>query len=321
MLCHLNDSMEDPNLLVGYSTSDDAAVYRLNDETALVQTVDYFTPVVDDPYTFGQITAANALSDIYAMGAKPLLALNIIGFPVKLLSLDVLVEILRGGADKVKEAGAIVVGGHSIEDQEPKYGLAVTGIAHPDHIITNATARPGDALILTKPLGTGIINTAIKGKMADSAASNAAVNLMTALNDRAARVMVDLGAAACTDVTGFGLVGHLYEMLAASGVGGRMFLPEIPVLDQVRPLAELGMAPGGAYRNLEFLAEWLRWDADIKDIDRLILADPQTSGGLLIAVSADRAEEMVSSLQEAGVAGALIGQIIESDQPLIHVEK
>lgn len=277
--------------------------------------------MVDDPYTFGQITAANALSDIYAMGAKPLLALNIIGFPIKLLSMDVLVEILKGGADKVKEAGAIVAGGHSIEDNEPKYGLAVTGIVHPDRVITNAGARPGDALILTKPLGTGIINTAVKGKLADDAACRAAINVMTTLNDRAAGVLIASGASACTDITGFGLLGHLYEMLAASGVGGRVFLKEVPVLEQVRPLAAMGIVPGGAYRNLEYLKEWLRWDKSIDDVERLLLTDPQTSGGLLIAVSGDKADETVRALREEGVAGVKIGEIIESDLPLIHVEE
>ena len=305
---------------MGASTSDDAAVYRLNDEIAIVQTVDYFTPVVDDPYTFGQITAANALSDIYAMGAKPLLVLNIVGFPVKLLSMDVLVEILKGGADKVKEAGAIVAGGHSIEDNEPKYGLAVTGIVHPDRVITNAGARPGDALILTKPLGTGIINTAVKGKLADDVACRAVINVMTALNDRAARVMITSGASACTDISGFGLLGHLYEMLAASGVGGRVFLKDVPVLEQVRSLASMGIVPGGAYRNLEYLKEWLRWDNHIDELEMLILADPQTSGGLLMAVAADQAEQTVRALEEEGVTGVRIGEIIQSDLPLLHVE-
>lgn len=317
-MCHLS-IIEDPNLLVGSSTSDDAAVYRLNEETAIVQTVDYFTPVVDDPYTFGQITAANALSDIYAMGAKPLLALNIIGFPLKRLPIDVLVEILKGGADKVKEAGAILAGGHTIEDNEPKYGLAVTGIVHPDRVVTNAGARHGDALILTKPLGTGIINTAVKGRLADDSTSMAAVNLMAALNDRAARVMAAIGANACTDVTGFGLLGHLYEMLAASRVGCRIFLKEVPVLDQVRSLASMGLVPAGAYRNLEYLEEWLRWDGSIDDLDRLILADPQTSGGLLMAVSGDVADEAVRALEEEGVAGVKIGEIIESEVPLLKV--
>jgi selenide,water dikinase len=319
-LCHLS-IIEDPNLLVGSSTSDDAAVYRLNEEIAIVQTVDYFTPVVDDPYTFGQITAANALSDIYAMGAKPLLVLNIIGFPIKLLPKEVLIEILKGGADKVKEAGAIVAGGHTIEDNEPKYGLAVTGIVHPDRVVTNAGARPGDALILTKPLGTGIINTAVKGKLADDSACSTAIKLMTTLNDRAARVMSELGASACTDITGFGLLGHLYEMLAASRVGGRIYLKEVPVLEQVRSLASMGIVPEGAYRNLEYLKECLCWDKNIDDVDRLILADPQTSGGLLMAVSGDRADEAVRALQDEGVAGVKIGEIIESDVPLINVEE
>ena len=288
---------------------------------AIVQTVDYFTPVVDDPYTFGQITAANALSDIYAMGAKPLLVLNIIGFPVKLLPLEVLVEILKGGADKVKEAGAIVAGGHSIEDNEPKYGMAVTGLVHPDRVITNAGARHGDALILTKPLGTGIINTAIKGKLADDSARRAAVELMTALNDRAARVMSEVGVRACTDITGFGLLGHLYEMLAASGAGGRIYLDKVPLLEQVRSLAEIGMVPAGAYRNLEYLEQWLRWDSSLDDLDKLILADPQTSGGLLIAVPGEKADHFMELLHESGVKGALIGEVIEASEPVIYICK
>jgi selenide,water dikinase len=320
VLCQLSSS-EDPNLLVGSSTSDDAAVYRLNDDLALVQTVDYFTPVVDDPYTFGQIAAANALSDIYAMGAKPLLALNIIGFPIKLLPLEIMVEILKGGADKVKEAGAIVAGGHTIEDNEPKYGLAVTGLIHPDRVIKNVGAHPGDVLILTKPLGTGIINTAVKGKFADEPTRQAAVEVMTALNDRAAGVMFSLGVSACTDITGFGLLGHLYEILSASGVGGRIYLKKIPVLDQVRNLAEMGLIPGGAYRNLEYLEECLRWDEEIDETDRLILADPQTSGGLLMAVSGERADEAVSAMRAEGVTGVKIGVIIESSVPLINVRK
>jgi selenide,water dikinase len=303
VLCQLS-SIEDPNLLVGSSTSDDAAVYRLNDDIAIVQTVDYFTPVVDDPYTFGQIAAANALSDIYAMGAKPLLVLNIIGFPIKLLPLDV-----------------IVAGGHTIEDNEPKYGLAVTGLVHPAHVIKNAGALPGDVLILTKPLGTGIINTAVKGKLADEPTCRAAVEVMTTLNDRAAKVMSGLGVSACTDITGFGLLGHLHEMLAASGVGGRIYLKEVPVLEQVRPLAEMGLIPAGAYRNLEYLEEWLCWDEDIDDTDRLILADPQTSGGLLMAVSAGRAGEAVRILRAEGVNGVKIGEIIASKVPLLNVKK
>jgi selenide,water dikinase len=235
--------------------------------------------------------------------------------------MDILVEILKGGADKVKEAGAIVAGGHTIEDNEPKYGLAVTGLVHPERVVTNAGARPGDALILTKPLGTGIINTAVKGKIAEDSTCRAAIDLMTALNDRAARIMSLFGAGACTDITGFGLLGHLYEMLAASRAGGRIYLKEVPLLEQVRPLAAMGIVPEGAYRNLEYLQEWLRWDGSIDEVDKLILADPQTSGGLLMAVSGDRAEEVVGALREEGVAGVKIGEIIESEVPLLHVEK
>lgn len=320
MLCQL-DPVEDPDLLVGSSTCDDAAVFRLNDDMAVVQTVDYFTPVVDDPYTFGSITAANALSDIYAMGAKPLLALNIIGFPTGVLPLEVLVAILKGGADKIKEAGALLAGGHTIEDKEPKYGLAVTGLVHPERIITNAGARVGDSLFLTKPLGIGIVTTAIKGDLADKLAYQEAVNLMVALNDRAARVMIESKASACTDVTGFGLLGHLYEMVAASGVGAKLWLSNIPVLEQARSLAAMGMIPAGAYRNLQYLDQMLKWENSIEEIDRLILADPQTSGGLLIAVPREQAALAVRLLSAAGLNGRKIGEIIESTLPQILIEK
>jgi selenide,water dikinase len=305
---------------VGSSTYDDAAVYRLNDQTAIVQTVDYFTPVVDDPYTFGSITAANALSDIYAMGAKPLLALNIIGFPCKVLPLEVLTEILRGGADKVKEAGALLAGGHTIEDNEPKYGLAVTGLVHPDRVVTNAGAFPGDTLILTKPLGVGIITTAIKGAMADEAAYRAAVGLMAGLNDRAAQVMSEHRVHACTDITGFGLLGHLSEMITAGGTGSRIFLNQIPVLASTRHLAGMGMVPAGAYRNLQYLEGMLRWDKDIEEVDKLILADPQTSGGLLMAVPGEEAGHVAAALRAAGVYGDIIGEVTASEKPLITVE-
>ncbi|OPX90420.1 MAG: Selenide, water dikinase [Pelotomaculum sp. PtaB.Bin013] len=304
--------------MVGSSTSDDAAVYRLNDDMAIVQTVDYFTPVVDDPYTFGLITAANALSDIYAMGAKPLLALNIVGFPTKTLPLEVMVQILKGGAEKVKEAGAITAGGHTIEDEELKYGLAVTGVVHPERIVKNAGARPGDTLILTKPLGIGIITTALKGDLIDNSTYQHAVELMATLNDRAARVMTEIGVNACTDVTGFGLLGHLYEMLTASGVGARLRLPDIPVLKQARSLAGMGIIPAGAYRNLNYLSDFLKWKSGIEDADRLILADPQTSGGLLMAVPGDKTKIFTERLLAEGVAGAEIGEIIDG-KPVISV--
>ncbi|OPY57698.1 MAG: Selenide, water dikinase [Pelotomaculum sp. PtaU1.Bin035] len=313
------DPVVDPDLIIGSSTSDDAAVYRLTDDTAIVQTVDYVTPVVDDPYTFGLITAANALSDIYAMGAKPLIALNIIGFPAKVLPMEILVEILKGGACKVKEAGALLVGGHTIEDNEPKYGLAVTGLVHPGCVVTNAGAQPGDALILTKPLGIGIITTAIKGDMADDSVYHEAVELMSTLNGQAARIMIESGVDACTDVTGFGLLGHLYEMVVASGVGASLWLRNIPVLKQARTLASLGMVPAGAYRNLQYLNEKLKWEDGIEDVDKLILADPQTSGGLLMAVPGDKAEGVINLLLAAGVTGAKIGEIVQSATPFIFV--
>lgn len=293
----------------------------MNDETAIVQTVDFFTPVVDDPYSFGQITAANALSDIYAMGAKPLLALNIIGFPKKVLPLDVLVEILKGGAAKVKEAGALLVGGHTIDDDEPKYGLAVTGLVHPDRVVTNAGALPGDVLFLTKPLGTGIITTAIKGDLVDEQTHQAAVEIMVTLNDRAASAMAETGVNACTDVTGFGLLGHLYEMVSASGTGGRVYLNRVPFLERAYALALMGMVPAGAYRNLQYLKECVRWVVKAEEVERLILADPQTSGGLLISVPRAKAKVLNENLVRAGVSGVEIGEIVESEKPLIYVEK
>ncbi|OPX85632.1 MAG: Selenide, water dikinase [Pelotomaculum sp. PtaB.Bin117] len=313
------EQVEDPNLLVGSSTSDDAAVYRLNNDMAIVQTVDYFTPVVDDPYTFGLITAANALSDIYAMGAKPLLALNIIGFPTKTLPLEVMVQILKGGAEKVKEAGAIPAGGHTIEDEELKYGLSVTGVVHPERIVTNAGARPGDTLILTKPLGIGIVTTALRGDLVDKATYQGAVELMVTLNNRAARVMIETGINACTDVTGFGLLGHLYEMLAASGVGARLRLPAIPVLRQARSLAGMGIIPAGAYRNLNYLDDFLTWEGGIEDVDRLVLADPQTSGGLLMAVPGDKTEIVMDGLLAEGVAAAEIGEVIDAKPRILVI--
>ncbi len=305
--------------MVGASTCDDAAVYRLTSEIAIVQTVDFFTPVVDDPYTFGQITAANALSDVYAMGAKPLLALNIVGFPKKTLPLNILAEILKGGADKVREAGALIAGGHTIEDDEPKYGLAVTGLVHPDRVITNSGARPGDVLILTKPLGTGIITTAIKGELADDSVYASAVEQMTALNDRAAQIMLEAGATACTDITGFGLLGHLYEMISAGNTAARIYFRKVPFLEQAYSLALMGMVPAGAYRNLQYLEKQLRWEVNIDDAEKIILADPQTSGGLLMAVPREEARSALEALLKAGVNGAEIGEIVESGVPLIYV--
>jgi selenide,water dikinase len=300
----------DPNLLLGIGTDDDAAVYRLTDEIALVQTVDVFTPIVDDPYQFGAIAAANALSDVYAKGGRPLLALNVAGFPRK-LPLDILVEILRGGAEKAAEAGVIIVGGHTIDDPEPKYGLAVTGLVHPNRFVANAGARPGDALYLTKPLGIGLITTAIKqGKVADDVAAEA-VRVMGILNRAASEAMQHVRVHAATDITGFGLLGHLHEMAAASGVAARVRASSVPVIDGARALVAAGTIAGGTARNLEWLQEKVQWDPAVDETTRVVLADAQTSGGLLIAVPETRAAALETALRARGVEWASrIGEIV-----------
>ena len=298
-------------MLIGTKTADDAAVYRVIESLAIVQTVDYFTPVVDDPYTFGQITAANSLSDIYAMGAEPLFALNIAGFPADTLPLEVLAKILQGGADKAAEAGISIVGGHTIKDAEPKYGMAVTAVIHPDKVISNAGARVGDRLILTKPLGLGIVTTAMKqGKAAPSTIAEA-IEVMTTLNREAARAMVAVGAHACTDVTGFGLLGHLSEMVRASGVGAAISVSRVPVLAEAWQLVREGIAPGGSRRNLDYLRDRLVTTPGIGEAELLVLADAQTSGGLLIAVAAKDRDRLLAELISRSVAVvADIGEIV-----------
>ena len=287
---------------MGISTRDDAAVYRLSDDLALVQTVDVFTPVVDDPFQYGAISVANALSDIYAMGARPLLALNIVGFPRGKLPLDVLGEILRGGAAKAEEAGVLIVGGHSIDDPEPKYGLAVTGTVHPQKIVTNAGGRPGDLLVLTKPLGLGVITTGIKQGRTPPAVAEAAIRVMGTLNRAASEAMVEVGVHACTDITGFGLLGHLHQLAAASGVAAYVRVGPIPFLPEARVLARQGAIAGGTARNFEFLQDKVSYDEGIDEETRLLLADAQTSGGLLIAVPPDRAAALDAALQRRGVS-------------------
>ena len=304
-------TFSDPRILVGPETADDAAVYQLTDDLAVVQSVDYITPVVDDAYACGAVAAANSLSDIYAMGAQPLFALNIVGFPTGKLSLDVLSAILQGGADKVKEAGASIIGGHSIDDPEPKYGLVVTGIVHPHKVITNAGARVGDALVLTKPLGLGIITTGIKQERVSEDTVRQAVDVMTMLNKAAAEAMVEVGVNACTDITGFGLLGHLHEMTAASGVGARIALTSVPVLPDAWPLVRNGVCPGGTKRNRQSLEGKVEWAPGLTDEDRLILCDAQTSGGLLIAVSEEKSARLVERLRAAKtLAAARIGEIV-----------
>jgi selenide,water dikinase len=312
--------VRDPNLLVGMETCDDAAVYRLTSDLALVQTIDYITPLVDDPYQFGQIAAANSISDIYAMGARPVLALNLVAFPSGALPMEVLGEILRGGADKAQEADVRIIGGHSIDDREPKYGLAVTGFIHPDRILRNSTARPGDRLVLTKPLGMGIVSTAIKRDLASADLIERAVRIMATLNKNAAVAASEVGVNACTDVTGFGLLGHLHEMTAGSGTGAAISSAQVPVLPDVVELATQGVVPGGTQRNLAFVEPFVSFDATVSEVQRLILADAQTSGGLLLAVPAERAAALVQALEAGGVpVRAEIGEITEDPAGHIRV--
>ena len=310
--------------MVGIETGDDAAVYRLGPEIALILTVDYFTPIVDDPYSFGAIAAANAVSDVYAMGGKPLLALNIVGFPIDKLPKEVLAEILRGGAEKAMEAGVLIVGGHSIDDDEPKYGLAVTGVIHPDLVVTNKRARAGDDLILTKPLGMGIISTAIKRQKASASLVRRAVQVMSTLNRDAAEAMTEVGAHACTDITGFGLLGHLYGMTRASGVGAKIKLSKVPILPEVWELAKEGCIPGGTRKNYSFLQEKeaVTWDPGIDELTRLVISDAQTSGGLLIAVAKEKSQDLLSRLEARKTqAAVLIGEIVDDSSRRIHVEE
>lgn len=297
------------DLLVGLETGDDAAIYRLRGDLALVQTVDFFTPIVDDPYAFGQIAAANALSDIYAMGGVPFLALNVVCFPVKKLGTEILAEILQGGADKVAEAGAVLAGGHTVEDDVPKYGLAVSGTVPPDAVLTNATARPGNRLVLTKPLGTGVITTAIKADMCPEEVARAAIASMQALNAAAARVMREVGVEASTDVTGFGLLGHALEMAVASGVGLRIEAGAVPLLPGARELARMGLLPGGAHANARHVQGAVRFAQSVPQDLRDLLTDPQTSGGLLMAVIPEKTGELLERLHAAGVAAAAIGEV------------
>jgi selenide,water dikinase len=300
----------DPNLLVGMDTADDAAVYRVRDDLALVVTTDFFTPIVDDPYDWGRIAATNALSDVFAMGGTPLLALNVVAWPREGLPFELLARVLDGGADVVRAAGALVGGGHSIDDAEPKYGLAVVGTVHPDDVLANAGARPGDALVLTKPIGLGVISTAVKRDAATPELVADAVHVMTTLNASARDAALELGHAthAATDVTGFGLLGHLREMLAASGVAAEVDAAAVPVIEGVRELLAAGMVAGGTQRNHAFVSDVVDWGA-LPENEQLLLADAQTSGGLLIAVAPERASTLVDALERRGTpAAAVIGQ-------------
>jgi selenide,water dikinase len=304
--------VSDPNVLVGSQTADDAAIYRIDDERALVLTTDFFTPIVDDPYDFGAIAATNALSDVYAMGGTPLTALNIVGFPDADLDANVLAEILRGGAEKAREAGIDIVGGHTIKSDEPIYGLAVTGIVHPRRIVSNAGGRPGDTLVLTKPIGIGITTTAAKQDRDTAGALAEAIRLMTTLNRAAADAMATVDAHACTDITGFGLLGHLRNLAAASACAAVVHLDAVPMIAAARVYAREGIVPGGTHANWRFLNDWVDYESDLAKDEQLLLCDAQTSGGLLVAVAASDADALCRALRDRGAPCAAVVGALES---------
>ena len=308
----------DPNLLVGFDESDDAAVYRVSDDIAMVQTVDFFPPVVDDPYTFGQIAAANALSDVYAMGGVPKLAMNLLAFP-SCLPLEAVGEILAGGASKVAEAGAVIAGGHSIEDPEPKYGLCVTGLVHPDRVLTNSGAKEGDILVLTKPLGTGILTTAAKAELLEEGDYREMVAVMTALNRAAAEAAVPLRPNACTDITGFGLMGHAKELAEGSGLTVELWPSRVSILPKALELARDGIIPAGAYRNLDFAGPEVETAGEFPQEVLDCLYDPQTAGGLLVSIPEDRAEELLRRLADSGVSAAAVGAVRPRGEKLLRI--
>jgi len=309
-------TLTDPRILVDASTRDDAAVYRLAPDRALVATVDFFTPIVDDAYDFGRIAAANAFSDVYAMGATPLLALNLVGWPRGKLPLDLLGEVLRGGQEIAQQAGAFVLGGHSVDDPEPKYGMVAIGEAHPDRIVTLARARAGDVLVLTKPIGTGVLTTALKRDLLTAADLTEAVASMTTLNAGAARAMLAVGVHAATDVTGFGLLGHLHNMLVASGVAAEVDAAAVPLFPGAADLAARGAVPGGTQRNRDALAADVSFAPGVDEATRVLLHDAQTSGGLLLAVPAERGDALLAALKKEGTpAAARIGRVTSGPRP------
>jgi len=312
--------MSDPNLIVGMERPDDAGVYRIAPDLALILTLDFFTPVVDDPYDFGQIAATNALSDVYAMGGRPVLAMNIICFPGKGTDIAILQEILRGGYDKMMEAEVLLVGGHSVDDPEIKYGLSVTGTVHPDKVLKNTGGQPGDAVVLTKPLGCGIISTAIKAGLADRKAEEQAIRSMKTLNRRSMEIMEGFPVHACTDVTGFGLLGHAAEMVEGTDVGLEIHVSKVPVFPEALEYARMGLVPGGAYRNRDFRKKMVDIQAGISEELATVLYDPQTSGGLLIVVPARDADRFVMQLHDGCVEAAVVGEITESHPGRIVVK-
>jgi selenide,water dikinase len=308
------------NVLVGLERADDAGVYRVSDDLALIQTVDFFTPIVDDPYWFGQIAAANALSDVYAMGGTPKTAMNLVGFPIKTMDIDILRQIIQGGLDKLTEASTVLVGGHSIEDKELKYGLSVTGFVHPRRVLTKKNLQAGDRLILTKPLGTGIINTAIKGGLASDKLIDTVTRLMATLNRDAAEVMMNFPVHACTDITGFGLLGHMAEMVIGSELGIHIQANSVPVLKEALEYAAMGMIPGGMHKNRQFRDMIIDISSTVDILLQDVFFDPQTSGGLLICVAADSAKELLDRLNEKGISqAAMIGEVTTEPKEKIKI--
>jgi selenide,water dikinase len=310
----------DENVIVGLKRADDAGVYRISDELALIQTVDFFTPIVDDPYWFGQIAAANALSDVYAMGGAPKTAMNLVAFPARDMDLSVLRQVIQGGLDKLAEASVVLIGGHSIEDKEMKYGLSITGIVHPAKVLTKKNLRPGNRLVLTKALGTGIVNTAIKAAMASAELTDKVTRLMAALNRDAAAVMSNFDVSACTDVTGFGLLGHLAEMVLGSGLCARIYSDQVPMIAEALEFGAMGLIPAGAYKNREFRETMIDFADTVPRTRQDVLFDPQTSGGLLISVDGNQAGELVAALNKASNgAAAQIGEILPDPEEKIWV--
>lgn len=311
----------DRNVIRGMESLDDAGVYKLRDDLAIIQTVDFFTPIVDDPYDFGQIAAANALSDVYAMGGKPLTAMNIVCFPAKHMDISVLKDILRGGIDKMREAGVTLLGGHSIDDAELKYGLSVTGTVHPKRLVTNSGARAGDKLVLTKPLGTGIINTAQKAGMASKKTIAKVTKCMASLNKAASEVMQEFEVHACTDITGFGLLGHISQVAQQSKVGIKILASSVPFFPEAKKFAKEGFCPGGLHRNREFYSEMVEFSSQVPDYMKDIFFDAQTSGGLLISVAPEAAERLLDKLKKAGVQdAAIIGEVVAKPRRRTLVE-
>ena len=309
-----------PDLLVGNDTGDDAAVYRLDKNTAIIVTVDFFTPITDDPYEFGVIAAANSLSDVYAMGGKPLVALNIVGFPAE-LAVDMLGDVLKGGYDKAAEAGCLIVGGHTVDDSEPKYGLSVVGLIEPGKEVSNAKAQPGDVLVLTKPIGTGIITTGCKQGITPDDILKNAVDVMATLNKGAAEAMMRVGINSCTDITGFGLMGHLRGMTRGSKVGAIINASDVPVLPGVWDLLEKNVVPGGTFRNMNGVEDSVDWNESLTDQQRLLMCDAQTSGGLLISVTKDKVEKLLSELEISGVeTRVIVGEITAENSGRILVK-